>query len=317
MLYFTEADVREMLSMQEAIRLMDTAFKRLAAGEAINQPRRRLILPSGSVLHYMAASDGKYFGTKIYSTHARHGAHFLFLLYRAEDAEPLAIFEANFLGQIRTGAASGLATRYMARPDGDTLGIIGSGFQARSQLEAMLAVKSFREVKVWSRNAQKRAAFAKECSSKFQTGIEAVESAREAVRNATVVVTATNAKEPVVEAGWIPPGAHINAMGSNQASRRELPTELIRRADWIAVDSIEQARMESGDLILALDEAGWKDPKLMELKDVVAAGQARKRTHAEITIFKSNGLAVEDVTCAGYVYERGLTEGRGARALHS
>lgn len=317
MLYFTEADVCEMLSMQEAISLMDTAFQRLATGEAINQPRRRLILPSGSVLHYMAASDGKYFGAKIYSTHARHGAHFLFLLYRAEDAEPLAIFEANFLGQIRTGAASGLATRYMARPESDTLGIIGSGFQARSQLEAMLAVKSFSEVKVWSRDARKRAAFANECSSKLQTGIEAVESAREAVREAAIVVTATNAKEPVVEADWIAPGTHINAMGSNQANRREIPTELIRRADWIAVDSIEQARTESGDLILALDEVGWKDPKLIELKDIIAPSARRQRAHNGLTIFKSNGLAVEDVICAGYVYERGLAEGRGARALHS
>jgi len=315
MLYFTESDVRALLPMGEAIRLMQTVFERLARGEAINQPRRRLILPTGSVLHYMAASDGPYFGAKIYSAHARHGAHFLFLLYRSEDAQPLALMEANYLGQIRTGAVSGMATRYMARPDDDTLAIIGSGFQARSQLSAMLAERAFRWIRVWSRDAGKRNDFAAECSGAFQTKVEAVDTAEEAVGGAGIVVTATNAKDPVIEPDWIEPGTHINAMGSNQAKRRELPAELVRRADWIGVDSIEQARMESGDLLLALDEKGWKDSKLMELKDVVAGGFKRRPT--DVTIFKSNGLAVEDVICAGYVYEIGLQQGRGAEMRYS
>jgi alanine dehydrogenase len=315
MLYFTESDVRALLPMGEAIQLMQTAFERLAKGEAINQPRRRLILPTGSVLHYMAASDGPCFGAKIYSAHARHGAHFLFLLYRSEDAQPLALMEANYLGQIRTGAVSGLATRYMASPGADTLGIIGSGFQARSQLSAMLAERAFRRIRVWSRDAEKRRAFAAECSAAFQIKVEAADTAQEAVRSAGIVVTATNAKDPVLESDWIEPGTHINAMGSNQAKRRELPAELVRRADWIAVDSIEQARMESGDLLLALDEDGWKDPKLVELKDVVAGGLKRRPT--DITIFKSNGLAVEDVICAGYVYEMGLQQGRGVEMRYS
>src|SRR5579862_1666266 len=115
--YFTERDVCELLPMSEAVRLMRVAFEKLNAGDALNQPRRRLILPTRSTLHYMAASDGKYFGAKIYSTNPGHGAHFLFLLYAAEDARPLAHFEANYLGQIRTGAVSGLATQLMARPD--------------------------------------------------------------------------------------------------------------------------------------------------------------------------------------------------------
>jgi alanine dehydrogenase len=315
MLYFTESDVRTLLPMQQAIHLMQTAFERLAKGEAINQPRRRLILPTGSVLHYMAASGGPYFGAKIYSAHARHGAHFLFLLYRSEDAEPLALMEANYLGQIRTGAVSGLATRIMALPDAGTLGIIGSGFQARSQLAAMLAARSLRRIKVWSREAEKRNAFAAESSASFGTSIQAVDTAEEAVRDAEIVVTATNAKDPVVASEWIAPGTHINAMGSNQAKRRELPTDLVLRADRIAVDSIEQAHMEAGDLLLALDENGWKDPKLVELKDLVAGSFNRKPT--DITIFKSNGLALEDVICAGYVYERGIKEGSGAEMRYS
>jgi ornithine cyclodeaminase/alanine dehydrogenase-like protein (mu-crystallin family) len=317
MLYFTESEVRAMLPVGEGIRLMQEAFERLASGEAINQPRRRLILPTGSVLHYMAASDGRYFGAKIYSAHARHGAHFLFLLYRAEDAQPLALMEANHLGQIRTGAVSGLATRYMARADADALGIIGSGFQARSQLAAMLAVRPFRQIKVWSRDADRRNAFASECSTALSTNVTAVNTAEEAVRGSAIVVTATNAKDPVLSSEWVAPGTHVNAMGSNQAKRRELPAELIQRADWIAVDSIEQARIESGDLLLALDENCWSDPKLIELKDVVVSNARRERRPTDITVFKSNGLAVEDVICAGYVYERGIQLGRGAEMRYS
>jgi len=315
MLYFTESDIRSLLPMREAIRLMQTAFERLAKGEAINQPRRRLILPAGSVLHYMASSDGPYFGAKIYSAHARHGAHFLFLLYRSEDAQPLALMEANYLGQIRTGAVSGLATRYMARADADTLAIVGSGFQARSQLSAMLEERSFRWIRIWSRDAAKRSAFAAECSAAFRTKVEAGETAAEVVRGAGIVVTATNAKDPVLEADWIEAGTHINAMGSNQAKRRELPSNLMHHAHWIAVDSIEQARTESGDLLLALDEEGWRDSKLLELKDVVSGDFKRRPT--DITIFKSNGLAIEDVICAGYVYEMGLKQGRGAEMRYS
>ena len=127
--------------MVDAIELMHSAFERLASGQAANHPRRRLILPTGSVLHYMAGSDGQYFGAKIYSSHPRHGAHFLFLLYRAADAEPLALVEANHLGQIRTGAASGLATRFLAAENASSVAILGSGFQAATQLEAMLAVR--------------------------------------------------------------------------------------------------------------------------------------------------------------------------------
>jgi ornithine cyclodeaminase/alanine dehydrogenase-like protein (mu-crystallin family) len=316
MFYFSEAEVRATLSMGEAIRLTQEAFEGLAAGEAINQPRRRLILPTGSVLHYMAAGDGRYFGAKIYSTHARHGAHFLFLLYRAEDAQPLALMEANYLGQIRTGAVSGLATRYMARTDADTLGLIGSGFQARSQLEAMLVVRSFRRITVWSRDQKRRRDFAEEASVTHSVPVEAVETAEEAVRNSAVVVTATNSKNPVLSSDWVGPGTHVNATGSNQARRRELPSDLIQRADWIAVDSLEQSRMESGDLLLALDEDGWKGPKIVELQDIVSK-PGRTRRPADITVFKSNGLAVEDVICAGYVYEQGRKAGRGVEMRYS
>jgi alanine dehydrogenase len=300
MLFLTESDVRELLPMSHAIDLMAAAFRGLACGASLNQPRRRLTLPGGAMLHYMAAAHGDYFGTKIYSTHPKHGAHFVFLLYAGADARPLAMMQANYLGQIRTGAASGYATRLLARPDAATLAVIGSGFQARTQVEAMRAVRPITQVKVWSRSEEKRRAFARDC------GADEAHSAEHAVRDADIVVTATNAREPVLEAAWISPGTHVNAMGSNRAERRELPSDLVLGAGLIAVDSLEQARMEAGDLLLAVEPARWAALPIVELTEV----DGRPGPDA-ITIFKSNGIAVEDVAAAGYVYERALAAGRG------
>jgi ornithine cyclodeaminase/alanine dehydrogenase-like protein (mu-crystallin family) len=308
MLFLSEADVQKLLPMSEAIRMLRQAFQGLATGEAQNHPRRRLILPTGAVLHSMAAASGDYFGTKIYSTHPRHGAHFLFVLYHAQDAQPLALIEANHLGQIRTGAASGLATGILARPDSETLGIIGSGFQAQSQLEAILQMRRIRSVRVWSRKAENRESFAKACWESFGAPVEAVRTARQAVERADIVVTATSSREPVLEASWISPGTHINGIGSNQSQRRELPPELVNAADLIAVDSIEQARLESGDLLLALDESGWT--RIVELKDLVSGSRPAARP-TETTIFKSHGLGLEDVAVAGYVYESAQKMGMG------
>jgi ornithine cyclodeaminase/alanine dehydrogenase-like protein (mu-crystallin family) len=306
MLLLTESDVCELLPMAEAIEQMEALFHRLAAGESMNQPRRRLGLPAGSALNYMAGADRAYFGIKIYSTHPTQGAHFLFLLYAAADAKPLAIFEANYLGQIRTGAASGYATKLLSRKDSSTVGVIGSGFQARTQIEAMCAVRQVRKVKVWSRSEEKRRTFAQECSTVLGVEVSAVGTPEEAVRGSDIVITATNARKPVLESSWIGPGTHVNAMGSNQANKRELPEELILRADLIAVDSLEQARMESGDLLMVLEPEQWRDRNICELKEVSGRPSAKA-----ITIFKSNGIAAEDVASAGYVYEKAVREDRG------
>ena len=277
--------------MREAIRLMRETFAALRSGAALNQPRRRLYLPTGAVLHSMAGAIGKYFGTKFYSAHAKYGAHFFFFLFDAETAEPLAQMEANWLGQIRTGAATGFATDLLAPSDASTLGIIGSGFQARSQLEAMREVRKFDRVRVFSRDKEKREKFAQE------TGSEAADTAEGALHDAQIVLTATHSKDPVLESDWVMPGVHVNAMGSNNAQRRELPSDLIRRADLIVTDSIEQAKIEAGDLLLA--PVDWSDSRIVELKDVTGRPQG-----AQLTIFKSLGLGVEDVAAAGYVYER-------------
>jgi ornithine cyclodeaminase/alanine dehydrogenase-like protein (mu-crystallin family) len=295
MLKITEDQVRQLLPMPEAVRLMRETFAALRNGSAINQPRRRLTLPTGSVLHSMAGAIGKYFGTKFYSANPKYGANFFFFLFDAETARPLAQFDANHLGQIRTGAASGYATDVLASPGASTLAIIGSGFQAKTQLEAMRAVRTFREVRVWSRDEQKRNLFASE------NGARATVTAEEALRGADVVVTATWAKDPVLESDWIAKGAHINAMGSNQAQRRELPSALIARADLIACDSIEVAKIESGDLLLA--PVDWE--KEIKAGRIVDLAQVERRPPGDpVTIFKSNGLGVEDVGAAAYIYEQ-------------
>jgi alanine dehydrogenase len=290
MLYLTEEDIWELLPMQEAIGVMRDAFDALGQGRAINQPRRRLILETGSALHSMAGSYGNYFGTKFYSANPRHGVHAYFMLYDAETAEPLAWMEATHLGQIRTGAASGYATDLLANPEADTLAVIGSGFQAQTQVEALRAIRHIKTVRVWSRDPEKRRKFAEDCVA------EAVATAEEAVRGAQIVVTATNAQDPVLEDSWIAPGTMINAMGSNVANRRELPGELVRRAALVAVDSLEQAKIEAGDLILP---NSWANVR--ELQDV-----QRHFDPSQITIFKSLGICVEDVAAGAFVYERAL-----------
>ena len=298
MLYITEEQVVRVLDMPRAIGLMREAFAGLAAGRVVNHPRRRLILPTGSVLHYMAAGNETYYGAKVYSSNPKTGAHFLFLLYRSDDATPLAIIEANYLGQIRTGAATGYATDVMARQDAQVLGVIGSGFQAETQVAAVAAVRHLKQILVWSRKPDRREAFAARLREQGLPGVVAAESAEAAVRPADILVTATNSKDPVFDADWVAPGTHINATGSNQAKRRELPPEILGRAAVVAVDSKEQAEMESGDLLLARAEGKWNGDNLVELKEV--SGRSGRDA---ITIFKSNGLAIEDVVAAGWVWE--------------
>lgn len=290
MFYLSESQVLELLPMPDAIAAMRRCFEALAQGRAQSQPRRRLMLETGSVLHSMAGAFGNYFGTKFYSTNPRYGAHFYFFLYDAKTARPLAMMEANHLGQIRTGAASGYAADLLANPQARSLAIIGSGFQARAQLEAIRAVRPIESVWVWSRSEEKRRKFAEENSA------NAAASAEEAVRGADIVVTATNAKEPVIQSGWIAPGTLINAMGSNIANRRELPEDLVRGAGLVAVDSLEQARIEAGELILA---DSWDN--VVELQAVKPHYDPHR-----VTIFKSIGLGVEDVAAGAFLYERAL-----------
>jgi alanine dehydrogenase len=295
-IYLNEEDVKQLLPMKACVDRMRQAFEEMRAGRTHNQPRRRLILETGSVLHQMAGSWGNYFVTKIYSSNRKYGVlQMINLLYDAETGKPLAYLEANNLGMIRTGAASGYATDLLAASDASVVGVIGSGWQARGQVEAMRDVRPIKEIRVWSRKPENAKRFAEEFHCR------AVESAEEAVRDAPIVVTATSSKDPVIEAAWIKPGTLINAMGSNVANRREIPAELMQAPNRVVVDDLEQAKIEAGDIILA---GSWANVE--ELKDV-----QRGHDPARVTIFESLGIAVEDAAAAGYVYEQAVAKKMG------
>jgi alanine dehydrogenase len=301
---FTEDDVRRLLPMKDAIGALRLAFTDYAEGRALNQPRRRLLLPTGAVLHSMAGAYGAYLGTKIYTTHAKHGAHFTILFYDASTGTPLAQFEANHLGQIRTGAASGLATDVLVPEEEITVGLIGTGFQARTQLEAIAAVRRIGEARVWSRNAGNRASFADAISRNLGIRVVAAASVSEACAAARVIVTATYAKDPVIELSDVRRDALVIAVGSNYPQRRELSSDLVQQAA-IVVDDLDACRIEAGDLLLGLPDAGWQD--VTELKNVVA-GKTKAGRFDRLTVFKSVGLGLEDVAAAAVVYEKAILE---------
>jgi alanine dehydrogenase len=303
-LLLTEADVKSLLTMPLALECVQHSFQRLADGSALLHPRQRLHVPSKSYLHYMAAADGTsgYMGLKIY-TSSREGLRFLITLFSAESGDLLALIEADFIGQMRTGAASGIATRLLAREDARTVGIVGTGLQARTQLQAITQVRKLTEVRAFSRSSEKREKFAKEMTETLKISVSAVESAEAAVRDTDIVVTSTTSTSPVVEGAWLKPGAHINAIGANFPQKRELDAKAVERCDVIAVDSREQSKMEAGDLIQVFGEDAVRWLGVRELADIVGGKVAGRTGADEITLFKSNGIAIEDIVVAGRILE--------------
>ncbi len=306
MIHITEDQVREVLSPAKAIELLEGCFCRLDTGQAVNNPRRRVRMDNRTLLHYMAAGDNEtgYLGTKVYATNPRQGARFLVTLFDAETTSLLATIDADSLGQIRTGAATGLATKFMANPDACRVGMIGTGWQARTQLAAVVAVRPPDSVRVYSRSAERRAAFAEKMSGRLGVDIEAVSSAEEAIQESDIVITVTNAATPVLEGSWLGPGTHINAAGSNHAKRREIDAASVQATTLIAVDSVEQAKMEAGDLVQAHEEGALDWERVEELSAIVAGRVPGRPSPDAVTLFESQGLAIEDIAVAGYVYEQ-------------
>jgi alanine dehydrogenase len=311
-LLLTEADVKSLLTMPLALECVQNSFQRLADGSAILHSRQRLHLPSKSYLHYMAAADGAsgYMGLKIYSS-SREGLRFLITLFSAESGELLALIEADFVGQMRTGAASGLATRLLGREDARTIGIIGTGLQARTQLYAIAQVRRLTEVRAFSRDSAKRENFAKEMTEALKIPVSAVDSAEAAVRDVDIIVTSTTSTNPVVEGRWLKPGVHINAIGANFPQKRELDADAIKRCDVIVVDSREQSKLEAGDLIQVFGEDSRQWAQVNELADIVSGKIAGRTKASEITLFKSNGIAIEDIVVAGRIFEMARERGIG------
>ena len=308
----SEADVKSIITMPLALEAVEDSFKRLADGTAQVHSRARLHVPGKSYLHYMAAVDATsgYMGLKIY-TSAKEGLRFLILLFHAESGDLLAEIEADYVGQMRTGAASGLATRLVARADAKTVGIIGTGLQARTQLEAISLARKIESVHAFSRDAQRREQFAADMTSKLGIPVAAVTSAEQAVREMDIVVTSTTSTNPVVEGRWLSPGVHINAIGANFPQKHELDAEAIRRCDLIVADSREQSKIESGDLIQMYGDDKRRWMNVVEFAEIVSGKTPGRTGNEQITLFKSNGIATEDVVTAGRIYEIAKERGMG------
>ncbi|TLZ95251.1 MAG: ornithine cyclodeaminase family protein, partial [Methanobacteriota archaeon] len=242
-------------------------------------------------------------GFKYYTT-SRTGIQFWVHLFDVATGELVAVVQADRLGQQRTGAASGVATKYLARPDASTVGIVGTGWQAESQLEAVCAVRSIRRIRCYGRDKARREGFAKKMASLLGVTVDAAGSPEAAIREADIAIAATNAPRPVVQGEWLPSGCHINAIGANRLETRELDDAAVRRCAFVATDSIEQAREESGDLVEPMKRGLITWDRVHEIGEVIA-GKVRGRTNADdITLFKSHGIAIEDVAVAALVYER-------------
>jgi alanine dehydrogenase len=315
-LHISEAEVRQVLTMPMALAAVEEVSHKQATGEVINHPRRRFELPTGGFFHYMAAADytAGLLAMKQY-TFVRGKMRFLVPLYEVKTGDLVAMIEADYMGQLRTGAASGVATKYLARRDASTAAIIGTGGQARTQLEAIAAVRRLSLVRVYGRNADRRKRFAQEMSQKIGARVEPADSSSEAARGAHIICTATTASQPVLFGADLASGMHINAIGANHAHKRELDEEAVASADVIVVDSIEQSRQEAGDLIIAFkgDEICWTGVK--KLSDVVAAKLSGRSSDTEVTLFKSNGVASWDLAVAMQVYAKARERGLGRQLL--
>ena len=312
-LFLTEREVVELLPMNECIDVLDEAFAHAGAGQVEIKPRSRIRMPNG-FFHFMSASDAEHgvFGYKAYPSFAGPGgSKFLVMLYDFETGQLLALLEAGRLGQIRTGAASGLATRYMAKADASTVAVFGSGFQARTQLEAVCAARDIRQARVYSRRAERREEFARQMSERLNLDVQAVDSPQDCIADADVVVTITSARDPVFEGAGLSPGAHVNAAGGNHWQRREVDEDTVTRSDVIVVDDLDQAKVECGDLLWLEARGSFRWDMAHELQDV-AAGRVQGRPSPDsITLFESMGVALEDIAAAQLVYRKAVERGMG------
>ena len=305
-LYLTEEDVGRFLTMEACIEAVEAAFRHWAEGRAANRPRSRAAIP-GAMLHALPAASeplGR-LACKVYTT-TKSGNRFVVLLFDATSSALLAVIEADRLGQMRTGAATGVATRRLARPEASVLGVLGAGWQAMSQVSAIASVRRLSEVRVFARDRGRLIDF---CGAvaKIGVAVRAAASAEAAVRGADIVVTATSAAQPALLGAWLSPGTHVNAVGSNRADRREIDSEAVARATIVVCDSLEQARLEAGDLILA----GAPFDRAVELSAVLAGSAPGRRDARDITLFKSLGLGIEDLAAASVVYDRARRAGAG------
>jgi alanine dehydrogenase len=304
-LYLREPDVEQLLSPEDAVEAAEACFIRLAAGRVENRPRFRIGLDHGR-LNVMAAADLELgiAGLKTYATSA-DGARFAVVLFSAEGPELLAVIEADRLGQLRTGAASAVAARHLARPGTASLGVIGTGWQAESQVLCMrAALPGLERVIAYSRNEEALRRFCK------RFGAEAGEYNRDAAEM-DVVVTVTSSKDPVLRGEWLKPGALVCAVGANRIQSRELDNAVVERAAFVCCDSKEQAKIEAGDLVEPVERGVLDWLEVHELAEVVGGELQGRAEDEDIVLFKSLGIAALDIAVGAFVVERARERGIG------
>lgn len=308
-LFLTENDVKQVLTVTMALEAVESAHRDLALGQAQDTPRARTRLPQ-TVLHILqgALPAQGVLGYKAYTSN-RSGNRFLVHLFDAATGGLLAVIEADYMGMIRTGAASGVAARWLARPDAKVAGVFGAGWQAEGHVQAICAALPLERVKVCSRKADKLASFCARMSE--ATGVAVVPAgAEEAVRDSDLVGTVTTAAQPLFDADWLAPGVHINAAGSNALIRQELSEATLRRASLLAVDAVPTALTEAGDLLPLLEKGRLHSRQLVELGDIIVGRHAGRTDAEQVTVFESQGLAIQDLAVGLRVLaaarERGL-----------
>ncbi len=310
-LLLTDTEVARLMTMKECVEVMEDAFRQVGDGLTWNRPRSRIRMPAG-FHHLMAAAvmGSNVFGLKTY-TSFRAGIRFLVVLYDSNTGDLLCMVQGGLLTQLRTGAVSAVATRHMAREDATTVGIIGTGFQGRGQLEGVCAVRKVSSVKAFDIVEESARKFAEEMSQKLNVPVTPVKSAEEAVKDVDIVVTMTTSRTPVLLGDWLQPGQHINAAGSNHWVRQEVDDKVVQRANVVVVDSLEDAHVEAGDLLYPIERGRIRWGQVRELGDVVAGHIKGRRSPQDITLFESQGIAVSDVAAANYVYRKAVQQGVG------
>lgn len=310
-LFIREEEVQELVSMAEATDVVEEAFRQFGQGRAFNSPRSRIKL-GGEILHVLPAAlpEMDALGLKSY-TAFRGGIRFLILLYSAKTGELKALIQAQRLGELRTAGSAAVAIRHMARADSANGAVFGAGKIGRAMLEALVTVRSFRQIKVLNTKQDRLPAYCAEMSDRLNTAIVPATDARDALTAADVVVTITTAKDPVFDGKHLCAGSTVVASGSNLLQKREIDSTVIRRAKRIVVESIEQAQLEAGDLFLPIDSGHLHWNQVHEISDVLLGQVAGRDTAEEINVFKSVGLGLQDLALAAKVYEAAIRVGAG------
>jgi ornithine cyclodeaminase len=309
-LFFSENDVRQLLTVPLALEAVESVHRDLSLGQACDVPRQRTRLPQ-TILHILqgAVPTQDAIGYKAYTSN-RSGVRFLVHLYSASNGNLRAVFEGDFLGMMRTGAASGVATRWLARPDAEVAGVFGAGWQAEGHIEALAAVRPLRRVKVYARNRARLEAFCTLMSERIGVDVVPASSPEDVVRGSDIVSTITTSATPLFDAAWLSPGTHINAAGSNSLIRRELGEDVLKRCRTIVVDSVEAALNEAGDLLPLLEKGRLHARQLIEVGEVITGRHDGRQAADEITLFESQGMAIQDLGLAARLEvlarERGL-----------